>query len=143
MSSDSGAGSPGKRPGLHYLCLDIKTNNSYVAYFQLSNLKMHKLCPQMYLFTAILKGLLALISVLMIFSLYQYYSGELRVMRIKRYLIRGQTGVLTSPMAILFVLECLLCCLHIPPGVETKFQPEWQLIPMIRLYQDEGYNRQN
>ena len=98
--------------------------------------EMYSLCPQMYISTAILKGLLALISVFMIFSLYQYYSGELRVMRIKRYLIRGQTGVLTSPMAILFVLECLLCCLHIPPGVEAKIKPEWQLIPMIRLYQD-------
>ena len=80
------------------------------------------------MFTAILKSLLAIISILMVFSLYEYYSGELRVMRIKRYLIRGQTGVLTSPMAILFILECLLCSIHVPPGIEAKikFRDIWK-----------------
>jgi len=93
------------------------------------------LCPQLYLFTAVLKGCLALSSIFLIFSLHEYYSGVLRLMRIRRDLISGKTGVLTSPLAIFFLFECFLCSLQIPPGAETTIHPEWQLVSIIRLYQ--------
>jgi hypothetical protein len=97
------------------------------------------------MFTAILKSLLAIISILMVFSLYEYYSGELRVMRIKRYLIRGQTGVLTSPMAILFILECLLCSIHVPPGIEAKikFRDIWKKKKFFNLLESALVQKNN
>ena len=36
----------------------------------------------------------------------------------KRFLIRGQTGVFSSPMAIMFCIECIISFVHIPPGSE-------------------------
>ena len=36
----------------------------------------------------------------------------------KRFLIRGQTGVFSSPMAIMFCIECIISFVHIPPGPE-------------------------
>ncbi|CBY18124.1 unnamed protein product [Oikopleura dioica] len=118
------------------LCLKILNGTSMSCRLEQFTYKdIRKTCPRILFFTSFLKLSLAIISIFMNYALYQYYTGELRVMRIKRYLIRGQTGVLTSPMAVLFILECILCTIHMPPGFDASFRPEWQLIPMIRLYQ--------
>ena len=64
------------------------------------------------------------------------YFWEIQIFEVKkRFLIRGQTGVFSSPMAIMFCIECIISFVHVPPGIESKATPELQMIPLIRFYQ--------
>ena len=55
------------------------------------------------------------------------YSG-VHVPPWKRFLIRGQTGVFSSPVAIMFLLDAVVSFVHIPPETSSILLIIWRVL---------------
>ena len=78
------------------------------------------------------RSAITILSVTTTIYLYIYYS-HLHTLSILRNISPPNHGFWLSKMAILFVVEALVCLVHIPPGI-NMFPEEAQLIVFSRFY---------
>lgn len=106
-----------------------------IARVQNSNETLLKDLETLDIFTGIQISARSVISILSITTtiyLYIYYS-HLHTLAVLRNVIAPSSGFWCSKLMISFVIETIICLVHIPPGIES-FPEEAQLIVFSRFY---------